>query len=93
MVHPILQSYQILLIREDKEREKDTFHLQAGDVDALIKEIHKDCKESINSFVLRKFNNEWLIIDFVTLEKEDRLEDVKLIDGKASERLDRKRKK
>jgi hypothetical protein len=80
MIRPILQSYQILKIREAKDREKDTFHLPEGDVDAMVKEIYKDNNENMVSFVLRKSNNKWLIIDVLYLEKSDILEDSKLIE-------------
>jgi hypothetical protein len=78
-INPILQSYQILEIREAKDRKEDTYHLPEGDVDAMVKEIYKDKNENMVSFVLRKFNNEWLIIDILTLEKSDLLEGNKAI--------------
>jgi hypothetical protein len=71
VVSPILQTYEIIEIREAKDRKDDTFHLPEGDVDALVKEIYKDKNENMVSFVLRKFNNKWLIIDALTLEKSD----------------------
>ena len=78
-IYPILQSYQILEIREAKDRKEDTYHLPEGDVDAMVKEIYKDKNENMVSFVLRKFNNSWLIIDILTLEKSDLLEGNKAI--------------
>jgi hypothetical protein len=79
-VEPTLQGYEILKIREAKDRKKDTFHLPEGDVDAMVKEIYRDKNENMVSFVLRKFNNSWLIIDILTLEKSDLLEENKVID-------------
>jgi hypothetical protein len=79
LINPILQSYQIFEIREAKDRKEDTYHLPEGDVDAMVKEIYKDKNENMVSFVLRKFNNEWLIIDILTLEKSDLLEGNKAI--------------
>jgi hypothetical protein len=93
VVNPILQSYQILEIREAKDRKEDTFHLPEGDVDALVKEIYKDNKESLNSFVLRKFANGWLIIDWLTIEDADIHPDINVIDEREKRMLERKGKK
>jgi hypothetical protein len=93
VINPILQSYQILKIREAKERKEDTFHLPEGDVDALVKEIYRDNKESMNSFVLRKFDSKWLIIDFVTESEAELPPDIKVIEEKAKKMLEQKEKK
>jgi hypothetical protein len=44
------------------------------------------------SFVLRKFNNKWLIIDVLYVEKSDILKDSKLIEGEMKKTLSRERK-
>jgi hypothetical protein len=93
IVKPILQGYEILKTREAKDRKQDTFHLPEGDVDALVKEIYKDNKESLNSFVLRKFGNRWLIVDWLTIEDADILPDMNAIDEQAKKMLGQKRKK
>ncbi len=93
VVNPILKSYQILKIREAKDRKKDTFHLPEGDVDILVKEIYRDSKESINSFVLRKFDSKWLIIDFVTENEAEFPPDIKVIEDQAKKMLEQKGKK
>ena len=93
VVNPILQSYHILKIREAKDRKGDTFHLPEGDVDALVKELYRDKKESINSFVLRKFDGKWLIIDFVSENEAEFPPDIKVIEEKAKQMLEQKGKK
>jgi hypothetical protein len=93
VVNPILQSYQILKVREAKDRKDDTFHLPEGDVDALVKEIYRDSNESINSFVLRKFDSKWLIIDFVTENEAEIPPDIKVIEEKAKKMLEQEGKK
>jgi hypothetical protein len=93
VVNPILQSYQILKIREAKDRKEDTFHLPEGDVDILVKEIDRDGKESINSFVLRKFDSKWLIVDWLTIEDADISPDIKVIDEQSKRMLEQKGKK
>lgn len=89
-VEPILRSYQILQIRVVKEKEYRFF--QEGDVDAVVKELYQDNKESINSFILRKYDNNWLIIDFVTEDKAEEPEDIKLIEKKAKEMFEQEGK-
>jgi len=93
VVNPILQSYQILKIREAKDRKEDTFHLPEGDVDVLVKEIYRDIKESINSFVLRKFDSKWLIIDFVTENEAEFPPDIKVIEEKAKKMFEQEKQK
>ena len=93
IVKPILQGYEILEIREAKDRKEDTFHLPEGDVDVLVKEIDKDNKESLNSFVLRKFGNRWLIIDWVTVDDAEIPPDINVIDEQAKRMLEQKGKK
>ena len=92
-VRPILQSYQILKIREAKDRKEDIFHLPEGDIDALVKEIDKGNKESLTSFKLRKFENKWLIIGFDTVEKAEVPSDMKVIDEQAERMFEQKGKK
>jgi hypothetical protein len=92
-VRPILQSYQILKIREAKDRKEDIFHLPEGDIDALVKEVYKDNKKSVNSFVLRKFDNKWLIVDFVTANDPEVPSDIKVINEQAERIFEQKGKK
>ena len=68
IIRPILQSYQILKIREAKEREDDTFHLPEGNIQVIVKEIDRNKQESIISIILREFDRKWLIIGFDTVE-------------------------
>jgi hypothetical protein len=79
LLKPVFGSYQILRTRGAKEREHDEFRLPEGDVDAMVKEIYKDKNENMVSFVLRKFNSDWLIIDILTLEKSDIIQGNKVI--------------
>lgn len=90
VIRPILLSHQILKIRVVKEKEYSFY--QEGDVNALVKEIYQDNKESINSFILRKFDKHWLIIDFVTENKAEVPQDIKLIEKKAKEMMKSKGK-
>jgi adenine deaminase len=87
IIRPILQSFEILKIREAKDRKEDTFHLPEDDVQVLVKEIYKGNKESVISFVLRKFDQKWLIIGFDIAEDPP---DIKLIEKQAKEMLERK---
>ncbi len=93
VVNPILQSYEIVKIREAKDRKGDAFNLPEGDVDALVKEIYRDSKESVNSFVLRKFDSKWLIIDFVSENEAEFPPDIKEIEEEANKVLEQKGKK
>jgi hypothetical protein len=90
IIRPILLSHQILKIRVVKEKEYSFY--QEGDVNALVKEIYRDNKESINSFILRKFDKHWLIIDFVTENKAEVPEDIKHIEKKAKDMMKSKGK-
>ncbi len=89
-VKPFLQSYEILKIREAKDRKEDTFHLPEGDVDILVREIYKDNKESLISFVLRKLDNRWLINSWDVVEDPP---GSKVINEQAKRMLERKGKK
>jgi len=93
VVSPILQTYEIINMREGKDRKEDTFHLPEGDVDALVKEIYKDNKESLNSFVLRKFGSKWLIIDWLSIEDADISPDIEVIDEQSKRMVEQKGKK
>jgi hypothetical protein len=92
-VKPILQGYEILKIREAKDRKEDTFHLPEGDVDILVKEIYKDNKESLISFVLRKLDNRWLINSWDIEDDTESPPDINVIDEQAKRMLERKEKK
>ncbi len=93
IVKPILRGYEILKIREAKDRKEDTFHLPEGDVDILVKEIYKDNKERLISFVLRKLDNRWLINSWDIVDEAESPPDIKVIDEQAKRMLERKGKK
>jgi hypothetical protein len=71
IIRPILQSYQILTIREAKDRAEDTFHLPEGDVQVIVKEIYKNNQESKISVILREFDGKWLILGFDIVEEPE----------------------
>ncbi len=72
-----LRSYQVIQINELKKREYS--YEKEGDVIVAVKETYKDNKESILFFNLRKFDKDWLIIDWVYENKaEEPIEDEKI---------------
>jgi hypothetical protein len=92
-VRPVLQGHQILRIREAKDRKNDTFHLPEGDIDALVKETYRGNKESLTSFILREFENKWLIIGFDTVNESEVPPDIKIINEQAERMFEQKGKK
>jgi hypothetical protein len=64
----VLQGYEIVKIREAKDRKDDTIQLPEDDVQVIVKEIYKNGKESINSIILRKRGGKWLIEGFDTVQ-------------------------
>jgi hypothetical protein len=92
-VSPVLQTYEIVKMREAKDRKDDTFHLPEDDIQAIVKEIHKNGKESINSFVLRKVEGKWLIVGFDTVNEAEFPPDIKVIEDETKKMFEQKGKK
>jgi hypothetical protein len=90
VVSPILETYEIVKMREAKDRKDDTFHLPEDDIQAIVKEIDKNKQETVNSFILRKFDGKWLIVGFDTVEDSP---GSKIIEEKDKKMLEQKGKK
>jgi hypothetical protein len=71
IIRPILQSYQILKIREAKDREGDTFRLPEDDIQVIVKEIDRNNQERKISVILREFDGKWLILGFDIVEEPE----------------------
>lgn len=86
----ILQGYEIVKIRDAKDRKDDTFQLPEDDIQVIVKEIRKNSKESMYSFVLRKIEGKWLIEGFDAVEDPP---SSKIIEEKYQKTLEQTRKK
>jgi hypothetical protein len=80
LVCPILQSYEIINMREAKDRKDDTFHLPEDAVDILVKENYKNGEQRLYSFILRKFDSKWLIESWDIVGEDDAADDPVLTD-------------
>lgn len=78
--------YEILSKREVKKKEH-SFH-EKGDVEILVKETYANKRESIVSFLLRKFGDNWLIVDIVIEDKAEEPLDDGLLDQMSKQPLD-----